>query len=215
MIGILLAIQANQWNQGKIQDKLETKLLMEVQLGLLNDQKDVDSNLNGSAGHKAIYRDQNKSIQWLKSDTLHHPIDSLTIYFSNSFRATTFYVTSAPFDALKEFGLNNISNDSIKNEIQLLYDVYYPEYRKFIGRYYELMYKALEKGENYFEDHGQFINGMRPYDIEALKKDRPFLFALSRLRSFNQLIIHFNNRLQGRQRNILEMLDQELQSRNK
>ena len=33
MIGILLAIQANQWRQDRAQDKLEIKLLNEVQKG--------------------------------------------------------------------------------------------------------------------------------------------------------------------------------------
>lgn len=213
MIGILLAIQANQWRQDRAQDKLEIKLLNEVQKGMLNDQVDVNENLNAIYGHKAIYRNQEKCINWLKDDTLEIPIDSLTNYFSISFRTTSFLITNAPFDALKEFGLNNMNNDSLKYEIQMLYDVYYPEYRGTINRYYELIDGALGKGENYFEDLSFLTHKIKPYDINALKKDRSFLFSLIRLRSLNEQLIYYNNEIFERQSKILKMLDQELQNK--
>lgn len=45
-IGIFLAIQANKWKENRAQDKLEVKLLEEVQRGIINDQQDVNSTLN-------------------------------------------------------------------------------------------------------------------------------------------------------------------------
>ena len=213
MIGILLAIQANQWRQNIAQDKLEIKLLNEVQKGMLNDQVDVNENLKARYGHKVIGRNQEKCINWLNDSTHEIPIDSLTIYFSISFRTTSFLVTNAPFDALKEFGLNNMNNDSLKYEIQMLYDVHYPEYRRTINRYYELHGEALGKGENYFEDLGFPTRKMKPYDIKALKKDKPFLFSLIRLRSLNEQLIYYNNGILEKQSKILKMLDQELQNK--
>lgn len=212
MIGILLAIQANQWRQDIAQEKLEIKLLNEVQKGMLNDQVDVNENLNATYGHNAIRRNQEKCINWLKDDGLEIPIDSLIIYFSISFRTTSFLITNAPFDALKEFGLNNMNNDSLKYEIQMLYDVHYPEYRRTINRYYELYDEVLGKGENYFEDLRFPPSEMKPYDIEALKKDKPFIFSLIRLRSLNEQLIYYNNGILDKQSKILKMLDQELQN---
>jgi len=46
MIGILLAIQANQWNQERVQEKLEVKLLKEIQKGIQSDRNDVSNNLD-------------------------------------------------------------------------------------------------------------------------------------------------------------------------
>ena len=213
MIGLLLAIQANQWRQDRAQDKLEIKLLNEVQKGMLNDQVDVNENLKAIYGHKAIGRNQEKCINWLNDDTHEIPIDSLTIYFSISFRTTSFLVTNAPFDALKEFGLNNMSNDSLKYEIQMLYDVHYPEYKNTINRYYELHGEALGKGENFFEDLGFHTLKMKPYNIKALKKDKSFLFSLIRLRSLNERLIYYNNRLLEKQSKIIKMLDQEIEKK--
>ena len=213
MIGILLAIQANQWRQDREQDKLEIKLLNEVQDGVLHDIEDVNENLNAIYGQIAIFRNQQKCINWLKNDTLEIPPDSLTKYFSISFRTTSFLITNAPFDALKEFGLNNMSNDSLRYELQMLYDVYYPEYRSTINRYYDLHGVVLGKGENYFEDLSFLTLKVKPYDINALKNDRSFLFSLIRLRSLNEQLIYYNNEILERQDKIIKMLDQELQNK--
>lgn len=213
MIGILLAIQANQWNQERVQEKLEVKLLKEIQKGIQSDRNDVSNNLDGNLGHKAIYRNQGKCIQWLKDDEQEIQIDSLTVYFSKSFFASSFLIVNAPFDALKEFGLSNVTNDSLRKELQYLYDISYPEYRRNLESYYDQIAFTLNKGENYFEDWSLVSYKMRPYEIEELRKDRPFLFSLSCLRSSNIILILMNREIYDRQSRILEMIDQELLSK--
>lgn len=155
-----------------------------------------------------------KCIQWIKDNELDISIDSLTYYFSLSFKSTTFEITTAPFDALKEFGLNNLSNDSLKVEMQALYDVDYPLYRSVLNYYNDLLDLAFVKGENYFEDWSLFGKKMRPYNIKTLKKDRPFLFSLARLRSVTLISIEVSQRLYKKQSKILEMLNIELLSHN-
>lgn len=213
-IGIFLAIQANKWKENKAQDKLEVKLLKEVQRGIINDQQDVNSTLNHKVGLKEMYRSQKKCIQLIKDNELDISIDSLTYYFSLSFKSTTFEITTAPFDALKEFGLNNLSNDSLKVEMQALYDVDYPLYRSVLNFYNDLLDLAFVKGENYFEDWSLFGKKMRPYNIKTLKKDRPFLFSLARLRSVTLISIEVSQRLYKKQSKILEMHNIELLSHN-
>lgn len=210
MIGILLAIQANQWKQSVNQRKLEVKLLKEVQIGMQSDSTDVHINLNVN-GHIDIYNSQVVCIDWLNGNIQNIPADSLTHFFSKAFKTSTFLVTKSPFDALKEFGLNNITNDSLKKEIQFLYDVLYPEYKRALNFYYSVLERTLDKSENYFEDWSWWGSKMKPYNIDALKNDKTFLFALCRLRTHNAGLIYYNLELLKRQRKILEMLDDELQ----
>lgn len=213
MIGILLAIEANQWKQSVNQKKLEVKLLKEVQVGIKNDSTDININLNEN-GHLQFYHSQKKCIDWLNGDSQNFASDSLTYHFSYSFKNSSFMITYSPFDALKEFGLNNITNDSLKKEIQYLYDVMYPEYKRAHNLYFTILENTLEKGENYFEDWSWWGRRMKPYNIEALKKDKAFLFALRRLYAHNMGLIYYNMEMLKRQRKILEMLDDELQKKN-
>ena len=212
-IGIFLAIQANQWKQNADQRKLEVKLLKEVQIGVKSDSTDININLNEN-GHVQFYYSQIKCIEWLSGDHQDITSDSLTYHFSYAFKNSSFMITSSPFDALKEFGLNNITNDSLKKEIQYLYDVMYPEYKRAHNLYFTVLDNTLEKGENYFEDWSWWGRRMKPNNIDALKKDKAFQFALRRLLAHNTGLIYYNLEMLKRQRKILEMLDYELQGMN-
>ena len=212
-IGIFLAIQANQWKQDADQRRLEIKLLKEVQIGIKHDSTDININLHEN-GHLQYYYSQKKCIAWLDGDYQDLTADSLTYHFSYAFKNSSAMIIRSPFDALKEFGLNNISNDSLKKEIQYLYDVMYPEYKRAHNQYFTILEKTLEKGENYFKDWSWWGRRVVPYNIEALKKDKAFLFALRRLNSYNTGLIYYNLEMLKRQRKILEMLDYELQGMN-
>lgn len=208
-IGIFLAIQANQWKQDINRKNLEIKLLKEVQIGIQNDSTDVDINLYEN-GHMQYYYSQKKCIAWLRGEYQDLSADSLKYHFSYAFKHSSSMITSSPFDGLKEFGLNNISNDSLKKEIQYLYDVMYPEYKRAHNLYFTMLEKTLEKGENYFDDWSWWGRKVKINDIEAIKKDNVFLFTLIRLHAHNRGLIYYNLEIQKRQRRILEMLDYEL-----
>ena len=214
VVGILLAIQANQWKQNIIQEKLEVKLLTEVQAGVQSDKTDVDVNLYGSGGHMQIYHCQDTCIAWLNGEIQDITTESLTFNFSRAFRVSTFMITSSPFDALKEFGLNNLSNDSLKKEIQFLYDVMYPEYKRSLNMYYSIHEYTLNKGENYFKDFSFWGSAVEPHNIEVLKKDQAFLFALSKFKSYNEGLIRYNMDMLKRQKKILNLLEEELRGKS-
>ena len=126
-IGILLAFQANQWKEDNEEQELEIKLLTEIQNGLKSDLIDVKVNHDWQYN---ILNSQYKVIDWLQSDL--EVNDSITYHFSMATKRTSFMVSKAPFESLKEFGLNRVSNDSIKQKVISLYDVLYPDYEKVI-----------------------------------------------------------------------------------
>jgi hypothetical protein len=210
MIGILLALQANQWKESKAELVLETKLLKEIQTGLKSDLIDVKVNYNW---HKNILKNQNKIINWLQSDLKSY--DSLTYEFSMATKISTFEVSTAPFESLKEFGLNRVSNDSLKNKIIRLYDVLYPSYRRAVEKYYVEDDRLFETGINYFDEWNQFPNIFtnKPKNITQLKADHTFLMRFKKSTNLNAYLVYKNSQISALLNEIIDSIVIELRNK--
>jgi hypothetical protein len=212
MIGILLALQANQWKESKAELVLETKLLKEIQTGLKSDLTDVQVNYNW---HENILKNQNKIINWLQSDL--ESYDSLTYEFSMATKLSTFEVSTAPFESLKAFGLNRVTNDSLKNKIIRLYDVLYPSYRMALEKYYVYDDRLFETGINYFDDWNMWptIFTSKPKNITQLKADHTFLMQFKKSTTFNKFLVYRNYQMSALLNEIIDIIDIELRNKAK
>ena len=65
VLGILIALQINNWNEGQHSKHLELEMLREVRVGLESDLKDIHYNLNAHIGH---LRSQDIVLDWLASN---------------------------------------------------------------------------------------------------------------------------------------------------
>lgn len=120
VIGILLALQINNWNENRIERKLETSILHEI---LVNLEKDV-GNLNSKTELNEFFINNNKVIlNHLKNKT---PItDSLRQYYASLYGRGNFQPITVAYDNLKSNGINIIKNDSLRLAISELYDFKY------------------------------------------------------------------------------------------
>ena len=118
MIGIVLAFQINNWKEKSDNQKIEKELIANIWYGLQGDLIDIKAN---NEAHARFLKNQVSSINWLESKK--GMTDSVTGYFSIAHKATAFLISKAPFETLKEFGLNRISNDTLRLNIIYLYDV--------------------------------------------------------------------------------------------
>lgn len=189
-IGITLAFQVNQWKDDKEEQELEIKLLTEIQNGLKSDLVDVKVNHKWQSD---ILKSQYKIIDWLQSDV--EVNDSITYHFSLAIKRTSFMISTAPFESLKEFGLNRVSNDSIKQKIITLYDVLYPNYQNVISMYYEQGDKFFDVGYLYFDDWNlsPYVYSNKPKNIPQLKADHSVFMRLKYLTDFNNHLVHLNS----------------------
>lgn len=128
MVGILLALQVNNWNEERKMDK--------NQITILNDLvKSIDNDLN-------LYE---KVFEW-RLDRKKEAIDTLIYFSGNNISITdsvfmsyfmwvdldiTVRYDSGPYDALKSTGLNQISNGVLREKIVNAYDVQLPAFTKF------------------------------------------------------------------------------------
>ena len=120
VIGILIALQINNWNNNRIEHKIETNILSEI---LVNLEKDV-INLNS----KISYNDKKAK---LNKDVLEHleqktPLtDSLKWSYARILGRGNFEPITVAYENLKSKGIDIIHNDSIRIAISELYDFKY------------------------------------------------------------------------------------------
>ncbi len=210
MIGILLALQINNWNENRKRTALEIDILKEVKNGLLTDLEDAKFNLNSQKDRQTS---QNLVINWLESNLVYN--DSLSIHFSDISYGTYFASNEGPYQTLKQLGMRTIKNDSLRNQISKLYDLTYQQYNKVNSEYVKINDGMMPGYSKYFSEISFTGVNMKVEDIAGLKKDNPFSFSLKSTRNLNELLIQV--RIPGVITEInktLTMIDNELNVRN-
>jgi len=130
VIGILIALQINNWNEEVKSRTIELDILNEIKLSLSRDLEDLELNLKA---HNQILRSQNILVEWFKTDTTYS--DSLAFHFAKINHQTEFISNDGAFETLKSMGLRSLSKDSIRISLLRIYDLRYKMYREFESYY--------------------------------------------------------------------------------
>lgn len=121
VIGILVALQVNSVNQDRQRAKLEKVLLDQIRFELLEIYEDIWRDAGvltmGDNGHYSIH-------QFISQDKPY--VDSLCFDFYWMSMDEYIYPTNAAYSRFKEEGLDIIQNDSIRIDIQSLYEGHFP-----------------------------------------------------------------------------------------
>ncbi|WP_375325524.1 DUF6090 family protein [Flagellimonas sp. GZD32] len=143
VIGILIALQINNWNNNRIEHKIETNILSEI---LVNLEKDI-INLNS----KITYNNDKTK---LNRDVLEHleqrtPLtDSLKWSYARIIGRGNFEPITVAYENLKSKGIDIIHNDSLRIAISELYDFKYFYLTEDLRSDYEHV-KSLHETEAY------------------------------------------------------------------
>lgn len=119
VIGILIALQINNWNQEKQNRMYEITMLNEISLALQSDIAEMKESL--------LYLDRvQHSVVELVSikENPSHPRDSLMYHFQIANTGGIAVVfNSSPYEALKSSGLDKISDPELRKNLPLLYEI--------------------------------------------------------------------------------------------
>ncbi|WP_455170522.1 DUF6090 family protein, partial [Aegicerativicinus sediminis] len=139
MIGILLALQVNNWNEDRKDKAFEIKMLTEIRNALRFDLKNfenmisrldkLDSATNFMA--KQIYK------QSIFKDSLFNRGDSRWYYLR---AGVQYQYNRGPYEGIKSSGIDKISNDSLRNALIKLYDFDFPRNEE-ITKWYDHDYE--------------------------------------------------------------------------
>lgn len=120
VIGILIALQINNWNEHRISRTREVKLLKELNFNLHENierlKKDIEMEYTYFNSAKII-------VHHLDHKLPYH--DSLAIHFQLSQLSADIVLVESAYEAIKSIGFDIISNDSLRSAIIDLFDANY------------------------------------------------------------------------------------------
>lgn len=133
VIGILIALQINNWNINRIERRVEKEILNEILVNLKTDLQNIDETIEGNEK----WKEHNKLVlEHLENKT---PLtDSLKYHYSRLYGYQRFQPIQVAYENLKSEGIGIIRNNTLRKKISELYEYQYffmvEDIRTEIGR---------------------------------------------------------------------------------
>jgi hypothetical protein len=192
VIGILIALQINNWNEDRKENNIENKILVEISNGLRQDLLDIRSNMSEHrAGLKACeyYFDlfTNKQVQ----------TDSINYYYTYLTRGYISIQNKSGYESLKSRGLELIKDDSLRNDIIKLYEQDYPFIMKLEeqdpeGNFYDNYFKEINNHISpnlIFNEYGEIESIQLPLHVRETEQKK-MLSYLWKIKNDRMLILN-------------------------
>ncbi|MEO8233622.1 MAG: DUF6090 family protein [Ignavibacteriota bacterium] len=193
VVGILIALSINTWNDNRKESLIENKILTEISNGLSQDLIDIKSNRDGHlAGLKACDY-WGKIINNEKVNS-----DSVRFFYHYLVRDFLSIQNTSGYEYLKSKGLELITNDSIRIEITTLYEQHYNFLRKLEEDYQEMQFQ-----KEYFKDINNIVS---PYLVfNQARELKSIRLPLKLSESEKQLFISYLWKIKKNRLFILEL----------
>lgn len=163
MIGILLALQVNNWNEDRIERRFEHKMLEELYVSLQNNIQYLDTAIEEN---KKSRQSSLLILDYLEQGLPYH--DSLNYHFSKSLYWFHPSLDNDAYESLKSYGLHLITNDSIRKSLGEIYEWTFLE--RFSDRQEKYFYGTVAPLlVDWFESY-DFFGTMKPLNYEELLK---------------------------------------------
>ncbi len=118
VIGILIALQINNWNENRKIKSLETQIYKELKSDLLQTKNDIKETI---LQHKKVLKSSQQLIIDISNKKPYS--DSIYRYFGDSGKEFKIIPKTSAFENLKNIGLNTLSNDSLRISITNLFQL--------------------------------------------------------------------------------------------
>ncbi|WP_235299574.1 DUF6090 family protein [Portibacter marinus] len=132
VIGILIALQINNWNETLKNKEREREILQDIKTSLQSDLELYDKVFNGRFETKRIGLEFLKKAAYANQN---HSKDTLMRYVRMIQLDIQFRYERGPFDALKSAGFELIKDKEMRKKIITTYESYLPGYSLFINNY--------------------------------------------------------------------------------
>ena len=159
VIGILIALSINNWNQRRSIKNVEKAILEGIHQDIMNDTIDINYNMG-------MYRNYLKHASSILNDLVHKKEKSDDIVQGIYFLATNdvlLTLHSSKFEEAKQKGLSIISNSTLREKISRLYEFHYPFVTKIENDY---------KGFDYVELLYPIMGNIFEVDSESIKQNK-------------------------------------------
>jgi len=226
VVGILIALQINNWNEDRKVLKQETQIYTEIKSDLLQTRNDIQQTISW---HKEIL----KSNQQLLFDIYNKKPYSDTIYelFTDSGSEFQVIPKTSAFENLKNIGLNTLSNDSLRISITNLYQLDLKRLEDDFGLKnsnfdiseqlfpYQTKYLVADSSEpkNYGFKYSDTISvyNLKIKDYDKFLIDNDLLKTLQLTLWGRSIIVNEEAKTVEEIVSVIEKIEEELKSRNK
>ena len=173
MIGILLALQVNNWNEQRKLKREIADVLIEVRSNLISDSLNIHQTYIERAEDINI---QSTVINALENGNI--PYDSLEYHLGRVLIYRRIVLIDNGYQLMKKFGLERLNNKELKNKLMNYYTTSIKEiYDDTADDEHEFFTVYLPYIRNHFLDWEWTERGI-PADFEQLKSDQYFLTSL-------------------------------------
>ena len=207
VVGILIALSINNWNENRQLKTKELKVLKEIRDNLNSNKEKIElKRIN-------VGKQKNKitAILNLMDNKIELPNDTLYYYLEVVRRLDRFEYTDAAYESLKTIGFDIIENDSIRLAIIDLYSNYYETTKSLINSNDINSGEALNKT---FELCCPSIDGnIVPTDLDAFLKDRIFYNKLTLRYDWRHYVEFLMRRALNQTNNVIALIEHELESK--
>ena len=182
MIGILLALQVNNWNEERKTRQKERKILLELKDNLEESLQSLQYRRNVTHGEiRMIDRIFHSMDNNVKSD-------SLVYWMKWALIPVNVPITSTAFESLKTIGYDLIQSDTLREEIIVFFDVIYPLGSRQVDLRVESELNAYNPYLNEYITRGapSQIYEMTIDNFPKMRQDRLFKNTLWSLRSLKK-----------------------------
>ena len=203
VIGILVALQVNNWNEDRKARKFEQKMLRELNVSIQNNiqflNRAIDENKKARQSSQLI-------LNYLETSLPYH--DSLDYHFSRALFWFHPSLTNDAYESLKSYGLHLISNDSIRKKLGDIYEWTFLE--RFSDRQEEYFNGTVAPLlVNWFTSY-EFSGYMKPLDYRELQESSPYKHILRTMISNRTEQIKLHELGRQSRLNLTGMIEEEL-----
>lgn len=180
VIGILIALQINDWNDQKKKADLEIKILKEIDTNLNFDLDEIreDISLMDSIELAAI-----DIIAYIKNNDL--PSDGFNYNVAKMKVAPHFNPNKSGYELLTSKGVEIVVNDSLRMAISDLYESYYPYYAQYEKERITFKSNIIQP---YFLNYFSWLNDLDKYFLTTFRCTNEDYVQLKNDGSFEKVI---------------------------
>lgn len=183
VVGILIALQINNWNENRKERVIENKLLLEL---VDNLEINLTRLKNEIVLEQKAIAEIDLVVDYIDHNRPYH--DSMDVHFRNAFRAHDIVLSSSAFESIKSKGFELIHEDSLRKLIIELFDVTYANMISNTVRLEDQFWPAsvLPLWHRHFRSSIDG-NALKPVNYEALLADTEYTNTLLNRRVFREV----------------------------
>jgi hypothetical protein len=204
VVGILIALQINNWNESRKTKEFEHDILLDILIAMEENFAQLDRSFKCN---KMAIESADIILNVIKENLPYN--DSLDVHFSKSLQWCSPSFHNAGYESLKTYGRHLITNDTLRENL----GIYDAGWMETLAQRQEdfFYYTASPILVEYFEKVAMRTE-MKPYDYKELKNSKKYISVLKTSKAYREDQVKWHKEWKESLENIYKMIQRELKN---